>query len=58
MRKVVVSTLLHVFLLLSPFALAQDVAYRSITAEALRESPSGNAIGFKILVDAANLGTE
>lgn len=49
-------------LLCSPLAAsrltAQQVSYRSITAEALRESPAGSAIQFKILVDAANLGSE
>lgn len=37
---------------------AQDVTYRSITSEALRASPAGSAIEFRILVDAANLGSE
>jgi len=36
---------------------AQEVEYRPITSNALRES-AGGAIGFKILVDAANLGGE
>lgn len=37
---------------------AQDIEYRAVTKEALRESPPGSGIGFKILVDAANLGSE
>lgn len=47
-----------VLLLLSSLAQSQTVSYTSITTEALRESPAGNAIAFKILVDAANLGSE
>ncbi len=39
-------------------ALAQEITYRPITSEALRESAPGGAIGFKILVDSANLGSE
>lgn len=37
---------------------AQQVTYRSVTTESLRESAAGSAIQFKILVDAANLGSE
>lgn len=58
MNNIIPRTLLPLLLLLSTAVAAQDVAYQSVTPEALRESPAGNAIGFKILVDAANLGTE
>ena len=37
---------------------AQEIGYRAVTSDALRQSPAGSAIGFKILVDAANLGSE
>lgn len=37
---------------------AQQVTYRSVTPDALRESDASAAIQFKILVDAANLGSE
>lgn len=37
---------------------AQEIQYQAITSESLRESPEGAGIGFKILVDAANLGSE
>ena len=40
------------------FATAQDVNYEPVTREALRQSPGGGAIDFRILVDAANLGGE
>ncbi len=45
-------------LVLIPIAgAAQDIQYQAITADALRSSPAGAGIGFKILVDAANLGS-
>lgn len=44
--------------LLPLLAMAQDVAYEPVTREALRQSPGGDAIDFKVLVDAANLGGE
>lgn len=44
--------------LLPLLAMAQDVAYEPVTRDALRQSPGGGAIDFKILVDAANLGGE
>lgn len=46
------------FPLLSTMLFAQQVSYRSITTDALRESDASSAIQFKILVDAANLGSE
>ena len=44
-------------MILSASGFAQEIEYRAITSEALRESPAGSGIGFKILVDAANLGS-
>lgn len=37
-------------------SLAQDSDYEPVVTDALRESPGGGAIDFRILVDAANLG--
>ncbi len=44
-------------ILLPSNGLAQGIQYQAITSESLRESPPGSGIGFKILVDAANLGS-
>lgn len=48
---------LFLALLVPLSGLAQEIQYQAITSEALRESPPGAGIGFKILVDAANLGS-
>ncbi len=37
---------------------SQEIEYSPVTSDALRQSAEGSAIGFKILVDAANLGSE
>lgn len=58
MKRISLRVLLALLCFLAPSAFGQDPIYRSITAEALRESPAGSAIAFKILVDAANLGSE
>lgn len=64
-QKTVVANMIKSILRISVFLLAvipvtiiaQEVEYRAITADALRESPAGSAIAFKILVDSANLGS-
>jgi len=49
---------LLLLLLLPLSSLAQEIQYQAISSEALRQSAPGSGIGFKILVDAANLGSE
>lgn len=49
---------LFLLLLLPVLSYAQEIEYQPITPQALRESAAGSAIGFKVLVDTANLGSE
>lgn len=50
------AVLLGPLLLMSSLLGAQTVDYQTVNPEPLRESAGGNAIDFRILVDAANLG--
>ncbi len=58
MRKIITGIFIFFLPLVPMLSSAQDIGYQAITSEALRESPAGSGIGFKILVDAANLGGE
>ena len=58
MKNRFTKAVLALLLLLPASLLAQDVDYRPVSPEALRESPGGGPIDFKVLVDAANLGGE
>lgn len=56
--RTMIQILIGIATLLPLLAVAQGVAYEPVTREALRQSPGGGAIDFKVLVDAANLGGE
>lgn len=58
MKNRFTKAVLTLLLLLPASLLAQNIEYRPLSPEALRESPGGGPINFKVLVDAANLGGE
>ena len=58
MKNQLLSATLVLLMLLPAAVSAQEIEYRPLSPEALRESSGGGPLSFKGLVDASNLGGE